>query len=176
VTATNALGWQAAETVVTVEEPVGGLAAFNNSPTLLGLTTTLTATVASGTHLIYTWDLGDGTSATGARVEHIYPAAGVYTAVVTATNALGWEVVTTTVVVEQPAREYRYYLPVILGARPIDFMKWGSASANLGMNGVPRMPAPASSGTASPPASPPPPAAPAGARSALPPPQNVLAL
>jgi hypothetical protein len=117
---------------VMVEEPVSGLAALSNSPTILGLTTTLTATVDSGTHLTYTWDLGDGTSASGARVSHVYAAAGVYTAVVTATNALGWEVVTTTVVVGQPAPVYRYYLPLILGARPIDARGEAFADGRMG--------------------------------------------
>ena len=115
VTATNASGWQTAATIVAVDEPIGGLTAANDSPTPLGMTTTLTTTVASGTNVVYAWDLGDGTLAAGALVEHIYPAEGVYTAIVTATNAVGWQVVTTTVVVEeQPKPFYRYYLPLVV--------------------------------------------------------------
>ncbi len=49
----------------------------------LGVTLT-----ASGDAATYTWDLGDGTAATGALVEHVYPA-GRYTATVTAASAAG---------------------------------------------------------------------------------------
>ena len=47
---------------------------------------TLTAT---GDAAAYAWDLGDGTRAEGAVVEHVYSAPGRYTAVVTATSASG---------------------------------------------------------------------------------------
>jgi len=43
---------------------------------------------ASGDAAVYAWDLGDGTTAAGAVVTHVYPA-GRYTATVTATNAAG---------------------------------------------------------------------------------------
>jgi PKD repeat protein len=119
VTATNAVSWQAATTIVLVEAPIGGLAALNDGPTPLGITTTLSATLEGGTNVTYTWDLGDGTLAKGATIEHIYPAAGVYTAVVTATNSVGWEVATTTVVVvAHPKPVYYYFLPITwLGMR-----------------------------------------------------------
>lgn len=72
----------------TTQEPISGLSARNDSPTVLGETTMLTATVISGTNVLYDWDLGDGITATGAVVNHIYPYLGVYTATVTASNAV----------------------------------------------------------------------------------------
>lgn len=44
---------------------------------------TASATDADGDHLTYTWDFGDGSTATGATVEHAYDTAGSYQAVVT---------------------------------------------------------------------------------------------
>jgi uncharacterized repeat protein (TIGR01451 family) len=69
------LGW-----VVTSPGP-------GKSPTELGQATTLTATVTSGTNLSYTWAFGDGATGSGSHPSHTYPAAGVYTAVVTAGNS-----------------------------------------------------------------------------------------
>ncbi|HEY2940106.1 MAG TPA: PKD domain-containing protein, partial [Gaiellaceae bacterium] len=43
---------------------------------------------ASGDAVLYHWDLGDGTTADGASVQHAYPA-GRFTARVTATSATG---------------------------------------------------------------------------------------
>src|ERR671934_1647146 len=43
---------------------------------------------ASGDAVLYHWDLGDGASADGASVQHVY-AAGRFTARVTATSAAG---------------------------------------------------------------------------------------
>src|SRR5439155_6570811 len=43
---------------------------------------------ASGDPATYVWDLGDGTTATGAAVQHVYPA-GRFTARVTATATNG---------------------------------------------------------------------------------------
>ena len=43
---------------------------------------------AAGDAAAYSWDLGDGSTATGALVTHVYPA-GRYTATVTATNETG---------------------------------------------------------------------------------------
>ena len=119
VTATNELGSEVATTIVLIEEPISGLAATNDSPTLLGLTTTLTAAVQAGSNVVYTWDMGDGTLAEGAVVEHIYPAVGVYTAVVTATNSLGSQSTTTSVVIEQPITTFYDYLPLVVRSQAI---------------------------------------------------------
>ena len=73
--------------IVVGEEPITGLQAYNNSPTELGNPTALWATIATGTNVSFTWNFGDGSPpAEGQNVGHTYPAAGVYTAVVTASN------------------------------------------------------------------------------------------
>ena len=46
------------------------------------------ATITAGSNVAYSWDLGDGTSGSGAMLTHTYAAAGVYTAVVTASNSI----------------------------------------------------------------------------------------
>ncbi|MDX1613698.1 MAG: PKD domain-containing protein [Candidatus Promineifilaceae bacterium] len=104
VTATNVLGQEAAETVVTVAEPIGDLIATNSGPTLLGESTVLTATITGGgdEDTAFTWRFGDGAGATGAVVTHTYGAAGAYTAVVTATSPVDPQSAQTTVDVRTP--------------------------------------------------------------------------
>ncbi|MBN1815508.1 MAG: PKD domain-containing protein, partial [Anaerolineae bacterium] len=98
VTASNSVVDVVTTTVVTITDaPILTLTATNDSPTILGSVTTLTATAAPSTNVTYTWALGDGTCETGAVVTHTYPAVGIYTPVVTASNSVS-EVVTTTVV------------------------------------------------------------------------------
>jgi PKD repeat protein len=90
VTASNSLGDVMATTLVMVTDiPIGGLQATSNSPTQLSEATYLTATVASGSNVSYSWDFGDKSFGEGAVVLHTYSAVGVYTAVVTATNGIG---------------------------------------------------------------------------------------
>jgi PKD repeat protein len=104
---------QTAETVVIVEEAISGLTASNNGPTTPGEATTLMATITAGTDVSYTWNLGDGSTGSGAVVMHTYPGEGMYTAVVTATNLVSSDTATTTVVVE--VTEYEVYLPAVVG-------------------------------------------------------------
>ncbi len=106
VTATNSLGSLSATTVVTVlasEIPISGLAAVNNSPTTLGQVTAFTATVVGGSSVVYQWNFGDGQTAAGAYVNHLYSGGGVYTARVTATNSLSSVVATTVVTITNQA-------------------------------------------------------------------------
>ncbi|HNB52033.1 MAG TPA: PKD domain-containing protein [Anaerolineales bacterium] len=80
---------------------ITGLTASNDSPTFLGETTHLTATVTTGENLSYTWDYGDG--AIGNDFTHIYPDIGTYTATVTATNTINQAVASTLVTIfDQP--------------------------------------------------------------------------
>jgi hypothetical protein len=73
--------------------PPPPLLATNDSPTPLGLVTTLTATLSTtngvtlteGVEVTFTWAFGDGEGGAGAVVTHTYGATGIYTAVVTAT-------------------------------------------------------------------------------------------
>jgi PKD repeat protein len=85
---------------ITVSDaPITGLQAFNDGPTALGHNTTLSAAITGGSNVVYAWDLGDGTSGSGATINHAYASAGTYTAMVTATNTAGQEVATTTATV-----------------------------------------------------------------------------
>ncbi|HEX9089842.1 MAG TPA: PKD domain-containing protein, partial [Anaerolineales bacterium] len=98
VTATNSLGFASADTVITVVDmPISGLIAANDSPTVIGGLTTLTAAITAGTHVSYSWNFGDGTSGSGAVETHTYAAVGVYTAVVTAINGSNTLTASTTV-------------------------------------------------------------------------------
>ncbi len=101
---------------VTVEEPIAGLSAVNDSPTPLGMPTTLTATVTAGSHVSYTWALGGGAVGNGAVVFHTYPAAGLYTAIVTASNPVSVLTATTTITIAWPASYI--YLPLVLRESP----------------------------------------------------------
>ncbi len=109
VTATNNFNSATAPTLVTVTDlPIEGLAAQNDSPTLLGATTTFTATITGGTSVVYTWDFGDGITMTGQVVEHVYQFPGEYVVTVTAANSLG-SVSAETVAVINPLS---FYLPL----------------------------------------------------------------
>lgn len=116
VTAGNSLSELTATTTVSITEaPVAGLAASNDSPTLLGTVTTLTATITAGSNVTYTWGFGDGAYGRGDVVLHTYPDVGVYTALVTASNSVSLLTATTTVAI---FGSYRYiYLPVLLKDR-----------------------------------------------------------
>jgi hypothetical protein len=85
------------EVVPSTEVPITGLSASNDSPTVLGSATTLSATITGGSNVTYAWNFGDGATGTGQVVTHIYPATGIYTAVVTATNPISTATATTTI-------------------------------------------------------------------------------
>jgi PKD repeat protein len=114
VTATNSLGHSTTTTLVTVEEAISGLSAVNDSPTKLGDTTTLTATITAGSNVTYTWDFGDETMGTGALVTHIYGAIATYTATVTATNQVG--LASTTTVVNIISADTYIFLPMVVSS------------------------------------------------------------
>jgi hypothetical protein len=112
VTATNPLGSVSDTHVITVTDvPITGLVAASDSPTFLGEVTTLTATVSAGTNVTYTWDLGDETFGSGATITHIYPAVGVYTATVTASNSINTLSAYIEVTIKQPI--HYIYLPLM---------------------------------------------------------------
>jgi uncharacterized repeat protein (TIGR01451 family) len=99
--------------VVTVaaEEAISGLIAFNDGPTPLGMTTTFTAVINSGTNVTYTWDFGDGSMATGPIANHVYASAGTYMVTVTAVNSVSSSQAETIAVVIEPA--YILYFPFV---------------------------------------------------------------
>jgi len=88
--------------ILVADQHIKGLTATNDSPTMIGDTTSLSATIDEGCSVTYTWDFGDGITGTmfnfppiGQFPTHIYGAPGIYIAIVTATNPLG-DVVTAT--------------------------------------------------------------------------------
>ena len=89
--------------------PISQLSVVNDGPTDWPQTTTLTATVATGSDVTYAWALGDGSTASGQVVTHTYPLPGDFTAVVTASNWFNSATVTSTVQVVG----YRVFLPLV---------------------------------------------------------------
>ncbi len=119
VTASNSISQLTATTSVIVDEAIAGLTATNNSPTVLGSPTTLTATISAGSHVTYTWAFGDRSSLAigpSSVVTHTYPAAGVYSAVVTASNPVSVLTATTTVTIIRPP--LYIYLPLVVRQSP----------------------------------------------------------
>lgn len=98
--------------VVSADEPIEGLTAVSNGPTLLGSPTTLSAATSAGSNVTYTWAFGDGDTGSGATVTHIYPAADVYTATVIASNSAN--LLVTTVDVNIIYLHSYAYLPLVL--------------------------------------------------------------
>ncbi|MCD6286335.1 MAG: PKD domain-containing protein, partial [Anaerolineae bacterium] len=114
VTATKGAHTFTATTGVEVAEAIAGLAVVNDSPTVVSDTTTLTATVAAGSDVEFTWDLGDGTLTYGSVVRHVYPEKGRYTAVVTATNKVSVLTTTGPVYVGVNPEETTIYMPLVI--------------------------------------------------------------
>ncbi len=83
--------------IVVCNQPIGGLVASNDGPTVLGNVTQFEATIASGGGVSYVWNFGDGQIGTGANPTHTYASVGSYVAVVTATNNVGHAVANTVV-------------------------------------------------------------------------------
>ena len=113
VTATNSANSLTATTLVTISDvPISGLSASNDSPTLLGNATTLSATVTAGSNIIYSWDFGDGETGDGEVVTHTYTSAGIYTATITATNSTNTLTADTIVTITAPY--YDLYFPLVI--------------------------------------------------------------
>jgi PKD repeat protein len=97
------------------------LAADSDSPTVLGESTAFTATITAGSNVTFTWDFGDGNQGSGPITSHTYPAAGTYTATVTATNGLGSESAQTLVTVTNGVggeTATDLFLPLLMVAEP----------------------------------------------------------
>ena len=98
--------------------PISDLSAVNNSPTLVGQSTMLTATITGGSAVTYTWSLGDTTTDFGAVITHTYPSVGTYTAIVTATNSVSVMTATTSVLITSVPLTPRIYLPIVMQSGP----------------------------------------------------------
>ena len=87
---------------------------FNDSPTVLGQTTTLTANILAGSSPItFSWNFGDGETAFGQTVNHTFQATGNYTTIVTASNAMNSLNQATTVIINSSKNNDQIYLPLI---------------------------------------------------------------
>jgi PKD repeat protein len=105
LTVTDSRGKSANDTVVIIvgDEPITGLTASSDGPTVLGQPTTFTASATTGTSISYNWDFGGGASASGATAQHIFPTEGTFTVTLTARNALGTQTRTVAVTVTNAA-------------------------------------------------------------------------
>jgi PKD repeat protein len=100
-------------TVVHVNDQViTGLQASNSSPIKVGQAVTFTATLRTGSNVLYQWNFGDDTISEPTNLltmTHVYSRYSSFTAIVTATNQSGIEIGDTLVVV-QP---YSIYIPLL---------------------------------------------------------------
>jgi PKD repeat protein len=86
---------------VAAEPPI--LTAINDSPTLFGTATNLTATLTGVMPSpLFSWDFGDALAGAGQTVAHTYGAVGLYTATVTAANGVVTVTATTLVTITEP--------------------------------------------------------------------------
>ncbi len=92
-----------------IDTPVTNVSAGNDSPTIIGATTTFTAT-GSGTNLQFNWQFGDGATASGNPVTHTYQAIGNYPVTVTVSNSADSVSANTLVTID---RSY-LYLPLVM--------------------------------------------------------------
>lgn len=67
----------------------------------------------NGTSLTYTWDLGDGSITSGPLASHVFTDTGVYTLILTVTDACDYYAVQTALLEVETATSY-IYLPLIL--------------------------------------------------------------
>ncbi len=75
-------------TITVGDVPVSGLSASHSGPVVVGQPVNFSAN-ATGTNIAYQWSFGDGTTGSGKNPSHAYSGAGVFTAIVTATNGAG---------------------------------------------------------------------------------------
>lgn len=104
----NTINNSATVTATVTDIPITGLVADNDSPTTIGNITNLWATIDTGSNVVFSWSLGDGSLAAGAEVSHTYPTTGTFITVVTATNEVSVMTATTTVEILDM---YFVYLP-----------------------------------------------------------------
>lgn len=94
------------QTIEVRDLAIGLLHAINSGPTTLGAVTHFSASVTSGSGIVYLWSFGDGSgisAAASAASSHTYAIPGFYTAQVTATNSISQVTATTLVAVKNAA-------------------------------------------------------------------------
>jgi len=114
--------------------PINGLSVTNDSPTIFGSLTTLTAIISKGTNVVFAWDLGDGNSDSGAVIEHIYPSVGTYTATVTATNSTGFDVTTTVINIIPEPVEANFHASPTVGVVPLSVVFTNTSTGDFTTN------------------------------------------
>lgn len=97
---------------IKVEEPITGLTASYDGPTLLGETTTLKASVATGSNVEYNWDLGLLTDY-GQAITRVYPNEGYHNVFVTATNSVSKDAYQFGVWIVTE-KTYESYIPLVI--------------------------------------------------------------
>src|SRR5690606_16047028 len=75
-------------TITVGDVPISGLSASHSGPVVAGQSVNFNAD-ATGTNITYQWSFGDGATGSGKNPSHAYSTAGVFTAIVTATNGAG---------------------------------------------------------------------------------------
>ncbi len=110
VEASNSTNRLTATTGVTITDiidtsaiTIAGLTVQNSSPTEVKEVITFTANITAGDNVNYRWDFGDGFSAVGQEVSHVYRQTGTYTASVLAINSINRLTATTGVTVTEEA-------------------------------------------------------------------------
>ncbi|CAN5806255.1 hypothetical protein BH10CHL1_BH10CHL1_31440 [soil metagenome] len=108
------------------DDPITGVVAIDNGPTLLHSATNFTATVAGGTNISYTWNFGDGNSGVGKTPSHTYANTGIYTATVTATNNQGSQAASTVVHVTNAivVVDSNFFAPISVTVNVGDTVTW----------------------------------------------------
>lgn len=99
VTASNSISQVATSMLVDVDELITGLVVGSSSPTIPGDETIFTATVTTGHNVNFAWSYGNGDYGAGSPDIHLYPELGLYTVVVTASNAFNSVTATTNALV-----------------------------------------------------------------------------
>ncbi len=90
------------------------------SPVVNG-TVTFTGGATGTEPFVYTWDMGDGATCTGASITHTYALADDYTVVMTTTNGCGVMTTTQVVTVAPLVTQWSVYLPLVdKGYAPLD--------------------------------------------------------
>ena len=64
--------------VAVIESPLSGFSSDSSSPTVIGHSTTFTASVSTTATVSYAWDYGDGTLGSGPQSTHVYTQPGQY--------------------------------------------------------------------------------------------------
>ncbi len=116
VAAVNECGTQLVRRDLVVDAPCTGAYAadFTWSPGMAptGSRVVFQGTVQGTEPFTFTWDLGDGATASGAEITHSYTLAGMYTVTLTASNCGGEDLARASHAVIV-ANEYHVYLPVV---------------------------------------------------------------